>query len=66
MSTVAECYVKNNSQVCLGWSVLIFFAAPRDAQLSVGFSVSDIESACLRFSWVGTQVASSKVFANVI
>ena len=43
----------------------IFFAAPRDVQLLVGFSVSDMEYACLCLLWVGTQVVSSIVFANV-
>ena len=39
MSNAAECSVKNNSQVCWGWNVLKFFAAPQDVQLSVGLSV---------------------------
>ena len=45
--TVAACFVKNNSQVCWGLSVLRFFAAPQDVQLSVYFSVSDKEYVCL-------------------
>ena len=53
VTTVAECSVKNNSQVCWGWSALNFFSAPRDVQISAGFSVSDMEYACLWLSWVG-------------
>ena len=66
MSTVAECYDKNNSKVCWGWTVLNIFAAPRDVQLSVGFSVFDMEYACLWLFWVGMQVVSNIVFTNVI
>ena len=35
--------------VCWCWSVITLFAAPRDVQLSVGFSVSDMEYAWLPF-----------------
>ena len=66
MSTVTECSVKNNSHVCWGWSVLKLFPAPRDVQLSIDFSVADVEYACLCLFWVGTQVVSSIVLANVI
>ena len=60
------CFVKNDSQVCWCWGVLKFFAAPRDAQLSVGFSVLDMQDACLCLFWAGKQVVSSIVFSNVI
>ena len=66
VSTVAECSVKNSYQVCWGWSLHKFLAALRDVQLSVGFSVSDMEYACLCLFWDGTQVVSSIVFANVV
>ena len=66
ISTVAECAIKNNFQVCWGRSVLKLFAAPRDVQLSVGFSFSDVTYVCLCLFWVGTQVVSSIVFANVM
>ena len=46
--------------------MLKFFAAPRDVQLSVGFSGSHMEYACLCLFWVGTQVVSSILFDNVI
>ena len=46
--------------------MLKFFAAPRDVHLSVGFAVSDMEYACLCLFWVGRQVVSSIVFANII
>ena len=52
MITVAECSVKNNSPVCWGWSVLKFFSAPRDIQLTVGLTVSDMEYTCLCVFWV--------------
>ena len=57
MSTVAECSVRNNTQVCWGWSVLHLFSAPQEVQLSIGFSVSDMEYACLYRLCVGTQAS---------
>ena len=64
MSTVAECSIKIT--VRWGWGVLKLFATPRYVQLSVGFSVSDMKYACLCLFWVGTQIISGIVFANVI
>ena len=66
VSTVVECCVKNNSQICWSWGVFKFFAATRDVQVPVGFPVSDMEYACMMLVWVGTQVVFSIVFANVM
>ena len=37
--------------------MLKLFAAPRDFQLSVNFSVSDMEYACISLFWVGMFVS---------
>ena len=61
VSTVAECSVKNNSQLLWACGVFKFFVAPRYVQLSVGFSVSYIVYACLCLFRIDTQVVSTKV-----
>ena len=43
-----------------------FFVTPGDVQLSVGFSFSDMEYACLCLFWVDTQVVANIFFDNVI
>ena len=65
MNTVVECSINNNYTACEGW-VFQFFAAPWGVQFTVVFSVLDMEYACLRIFWVGTQVVSDIVFVNHI
>ena len=48
----------------LGLKCAHIFVTPRDVQRSNGFP--DMEYACLGVFWVGMQVVSSIVFANVI
>ena len=66
VSTVAKCSVKSNSQVDWGWSMFQFLSTPLYVQLSVRFSVPEVEYACLCLVWVGTQMVLLVVVANAV